>query len=71
MTWSFHPKPLLLAVLFLGVFGLLLTRAAGVESAAAGAGVFAVIAYLVVELLVSFNPAIWRRRERPAAPRRP
>ena len=65
MTIAFYPSRLLVTALFLTVFGAMLAVATDVEAAVAGAGAVAVIAYLVVELFVLFNPAAWDSARRP------
>ena len=64
MTFTFHPRGLLVTAAFLGGFVALLTLAADVERGVAVAGVLSVVAYLLVDLLIVFNPALWWRERR-------
>jgi hypothetical protein len=64
MTFTFYPKGLLVTAVFLGVFGTMLALAADVERGVAVAGVLSVVAYLLVELFIVFNPAVWWRERR-------
>jgi len=59
MTFTFYPKHLLVTAVFLVVFAVTLALAANVEGALAGAGLVSVLAYLLIELFVTFNPAAW------------
>lgn len=65
MTVTFHPKRLLVTTAFLAGFGLILARATEVSTAVAGVGAATVIAYVLVELFATFNPAIWGGWRRP------
>lgn len=61
MTVAFFPKRLLITALFLIMFGAALTSATDLRLGLA-VGAVAMLAYLVVEVLVFFNPAPWRAR---------
>ncbi len=64
MTLTVYPKGLLVTALFLVVFGATLAVAGDVERGIATAGGLSVLAYLFVELLITFNPAGWWRERR-------
>jgi hypothetical protein len=68
MMFTVYPKRLLVTAVFLVVFGATLAVAADVERGLATAGVLAVLAYLFVELFVTFNPAGWWRERRNGRP---
>jgi hypothetical protein len=69
MTVSFYPKRLLATALFILAFGSILSLATDMSQGAA-VGALALSAYLFVELLVTFNPAVWwRERRRPTTGR--
>ena len=62
-TVTFKPKGLLLTAAFVGVMSVLLTTARQVELGLAVGGL-SVLAYVVVEVLFSVNPAFDRDRRR-------
>jgi len=61
MTVTFYPKGLLITAVFLLLFGATLALAVDAKQAAALAGAVSVAAYLLVELFIMFNPAVWWR----------
>ena len=66
MTATFYPKRVLITVVFLIVFGWALSLATDARRSAA-IGVLALIAYALIELLITVNPAVWwRERKRRA-----
>lgn len=60
MTISFHPKSLAVTVAFLVAFGSALSVATDLRHGVA-VGVVAVLAYLLVEVVIAFNPVVWWR----------
>ncbi len=66
MAFTFYPKHLVVTAVFLVVFASALSLAANVEGALAGAGVVSVFAYLLINVFITFNPAVWgaERRDR-------
>jgi hypothetical protein len=66
MGVRFYPKALLVTVVFLAAFGATLALADEAGRGLAIAGAASIVAYLVIELGLTFNPAIWRRRGRRA-----
>lgn len=56
--FTVYPKGLLVTAVFIVVFEATLAVAKDVEHGAAAAGVLSVLAYLLVELFITFNPAI-------------
>ncbi len=65
MTVTVHPKGLLVTAAFLLAFGVVLSLATGARNGVAMSFV-AVLAYVLIEVLVTFNPAVWwmERRHR-------
>jgi hypothetical protein len=57
MTVTVHPKRLLVTAAFLLAFAALLSSATAVTKGVA-LGVLAVLAYVLVEVLITFNPAV-------------
>lgn len=64
MTVTFSPKGLLIAAVFLVMFGSTLALATGAREGLAAAGLLSVLAYLVIELGVTVNAAAWWRHDR-------
>jgi hypothetical protein len=60
MDVTFYPKGLLFGAIVFAVFGVALTMAVDVERGMAGAGMVAIVAYVLIEAIVSVNPAAWR-----------
>lgn len=60
MTASFHPKRLLITAVFVVAFGSVLSVATDSRQGAA-VGVLALLAYLFVEVFITFNPVVWWR----------
>ena len=63
MTVDFHPKSLLVTALFFVAFGSVLSVASDFKQGAA-VGVLALLAYVFVEMLFAFNPAMWSSERR-------
>jgi hypothetical protein len=61
MRVTFYPRALLIAVVFLVMFGATLLLAIDVERGIATAGSLAVLAYVLIEVGWAFNPAAWFR----------
>jgi hypothetical protein len=59
---TIYPKRLALTAIFLVVFGVLLSTATDVKNGATAVGLFAVLAYVAIEVFASWNPAVWSRR---------
>ena len=70
MTITFHPAGLLVTALFLVLFAALLALATNVETAVSGAGLISIAAYVVIEVVGTFNPAVWWRVRRTDSPDR-
>jgi len=64
MTFTLYPKGLVVTAVFLAIFGTTLAIAEDVERGVAAAGLLSVLAYVVIELFIAFNPAIWWRERR-------
>lgn len=60
---TFNPKALLVTCVFLGVVGLALALAQDVEVAAGAGAAASLLAYLLVDVVFSFNPASAGRRD--------
>ena len=60
MTITFYPKALLVTALFVVMFGATLLLAIDVRRGIAIAGTLGILAYLLVEFLITFNPSWWR-----------
>ena len=61
VTW--HPRNLLIGVLLVVVFALALNTAVGVRTGAI-VGTAALLVYLLVDVLLTVNPARWGERRR-------
>lgn len=64
MKVTFYPKSILVAVGLLGLFAWALNLALDFRRGAV-VGLLALIAYLVLETSLTFNPATWWRSRRP------
>jgi len=60
VTIAFYPNRLVIAVLFLVIFGCMVGAATDLRGGLA-VGVLALLAYLFVEVCVTFNPPTWWR----------
>ncbi len=65
VTITVYPKGLVATAVFMIVFGALLAAAIDAGQRLAVAGGLAVLAYFLVELLVTFNPAAWWQARNP------
>ena len=59
VTW--YPRNLITGLLLLALFGLALNVAVDAHRGAL-IGVFAIAVYVIVDLLLTFNPGIWQAR---------
>ncbi len=64
MKTTWYPQNLLIAVALVGLFAVALRVAIDFRTGAV-AGLLALIVYLAIELGLTLNPAVWRRRDRP------
>jgi hypothetical protein len=66
VTW--YPRNIAIGLLLLALFAAAMKLAVDVTQGIA-MGVFAALAYLSIDVLLSVNPAVWQRlrRRRPAA----
>lgn len=60
MAITFYPRTLLATGAFVILFSYGLSAALDVRAQAVTAGVLAVIAYVTIELLLTWNPGAWR-----------
>jgi uncharacterized membrane protein len=63
MKLMINPVALLVTIVFLAAFGYSLSAAVHVRELAQTVGAFAVVACVVIELLLTWNPAAWRSHE--------
>lgn len=63
MTVNFHPGMLLATAVFVVAFGSVLSMAIDTKQGVA-VGVLGLLAYLLVEVLITFNPVVWWREQR-------
>jgi len=61
---TFQPKSLLVTAIFFATFGTMLAVADDAGSGIAAAGLLAVLAYVAIEVFLTFNPAAWWRERR-------
>ncbi len=64
MTVTFYARNLLVTFAFLVMFGATLGMAVGVRDGVAAACVLAVLAYFLIEVVGTVNPAAWWRLSR-------
>ncbi len=63
MTVTFRPWRLLATAVFVVAFGSVLSIAIDTKQGVA-VGVLGLLAYLLVEVLIAFNPVVWWREQR-------
>ena len=62
MTVSWYPKNIVIGLILLGAFALALQMAVDAWRGAA-VGIAAIVVCTVVDLMLTVNPAVWKRRE--------
>ena len=63
MAIAFYPKRLLITALFIVAFGAMLSVATDLRQGLT-VGALAVLAYLLIEVLIVINPAVWWQSRR-------
>ena len=61
MTISWYPKNIVIGLVLAAVLAETLQLAADVQRGMV-VGVLGIVAYVIVDVLLSVNPAVWRRR---------
>jgi hypothetical protein len=62
VTISWYPKNIIVGLILLGAFAVVLNTAVSVSQGVL-VGIGAAVVYALVDVFLSVNPAVWRRRD--------